>query len=505
MVIRDAEQKQSSLSARSKQNLDQYCSTLSSNCERDIFDDKVFRVLQDYVLEGKQLARIRSYLTEIQYSQSRKEYSQIEQQIAHFAQNDYTSFRWNSNYQAAKKKLIHYFKRFRLKALQYTCDEDIVEALPKLDTHAGWTAIETGFKKKGENLEEIFQRINNEIASAKESGSFNKPILCGVRTQCKNNWIDESNDYAFTHNNAEHKTRLVSMIDLDVIIAELIWAKPFQRVICSDGWYSGGSSDREILQRINHLRGKYSKWISLDYSKFDQSISSWLIKDAFEVVEAAFEDLGDVKLLEIVKSDFINKIFVDGNGNMIQSHKGVPSGSMFTQIIDSIVNRLMIETYCISKGYACECNIMGDDNLIFTNDENFTKEDVCSYLTKNFGILANDDKSTWGTRFQDPEYLSRYWRQNGAWRHKSILTAKLLYPERFRNYKLEGVSPELIIYSYILAYPRGMDELINVGKFLREHKFRYEEALKFASKHLTGYLAYQMSYYNVRPHEILAS
>lgn len=482
------------LSSGSKKRLSVYRKELSRDRDKVIFDDRLLAVLQTYVRDKNNLEDVRHYLNNCldangyQFCQSIKEYSQVKEQVLKFAEEDYTSFRWNANYQKALKEMREYFSQFSLRMLSYSSDDDIVNTLPKKTTHSGWTYIVSGSKKKGDNLDNVHLNYCKEVQSAKKIGSFNKPILIGIRTQCSGAFRD---DGTATYS-CKHKTRVVSMVDMFQIIAELQFAKPFQDMMMNYGRYVGGMDDMSIHDRIMGMRGKYPYYLSLDYSKYDQSISSWLIEDAFSIIKASFVMDGfDECLWDIVVRDFIYKIFVDAD-SIVESSKGVPSGSMFTQIIDSIVNELMIRTAMIAlecPGY--DMLIMGDDNLIYHYNE-IDKSDLASYLIKNFGIKVNVDKTSQGESFDAPEFLSREWRISGPYRHPNILISKLLYPERFRDYSIN--SPLLVLYSYYLAYMPAMRDLIDVDRFIYDLKYELQN-LDVKEIHFeSGYIRYDIEY-----------
>ena len=484
-----AEQTLTSLSAGSKNTLSHFCGTLRNDCERDIFDDRMHDLLDKVLYDPKLLERVRTHCNRYHYSQSRKEYSQLVTQLESFCKPNHPSFRWNRNYQQSKELMKKQFKSANLKSLIFKSDLDIMDALPKKNTHSGWSYIETGLRQKGEYAEGIFDAYMDQVSQAKHDLSFNKIILPGVRTQCGNIFDEDGTPF---NKEAKHKTRLVSMIDIYVIIAELTVAKPIQNWMSNAcHWYAGGKDDRVIGSTVNIARSRKDEWISLDYSKYDQSISNWLIEDAFEIIESAFLAINDKELFELVKHDFINKVFIDGYQNLHYSRKGVPSGSMFTQIIDSIVNFLMIQTYMLSQDKIFECIIMGDDNLIYSNSS-LDNDHISTYLLKNFGITVNATKSCSGHAKQHPEFLSRSWTYLGPWRTPEILICKLLFPEKFRDYTL--VSPELILYSYILAYRMGLDEVMDIVTFCQDLGLRESEVIKVGGKYLPGFLAFRSEY-----------
>lgn len=489
--------------AGSKNRLKQFQSNLMKDYDNRNFDYQVDTLIQAYLRPQwkREYRRTLKYLRNLRsskdgklFSQGVKEYSKLLKSGLSFAEPNYTSFAWNRNYQAAKADLIREFSNLNLHPVEYQSDDDIKTTLPKLDTHAGFTYILSGVKEKGGNLENIFERFNREVVKATECGTFGKPILPAVRTQGNGHAFED--DGSFT-GDCDHKTRMVSMVDLIVIIAELMFAKPIQDYMAETKWYAGGKSlDLDIGRIITGMRSKFSFWVSLDYSSFDQSISAWLIRDAFEIIKSAFPEMSetDERVFEVVVHDFIHKDFVFGD-RLVHSDRGVPSGSMFTQIVDSIVNVLVVSTYMRSigdKGY--QMIVMGDDNLIYSYRE-LDVSALSSYLDKNFGMTVNVDKTCNGSFVDSPRFLSVEWRPEGRYREPHETIAKLLYAERERRYEEGRGKPEDTLWGYILTYNITMHQILDVSKFLGDHpRFQRVDLLKLGSHNLPGALRYISQY-----------
>jgi hypothetical protein len=495
-------QKLSSLGTRSKNLLIQFRDNLRRDWDRRNFDSLVRNILKRYCKPfwKKELSSTIRYLWNLKsskdgkaYSQGVKEYSKLRENALKFAQANHAYFGWNVNYNAAKQMLIDQFSKYRLSPLNYRSDADIEEALPKKDTHAGFTYIETGVKEKGKNLENILARFNTRLQQALKDGSFNTPILPAVRTQGKGHAFTEDGKQT---GDCDHKTRMVSIVDLFTIIAELKFAKPFQDLMATIPWYAGGKNlDSEVASTINGYRHKHNFWTSLDYSNFDASVSAWLIHDAFDVIRSAFIDLSDEEeaVFKLVEHDFIEKDFILAD-EIIHSVRGVPSGSMFTQIVDSIANWIVIQTYLNSKHLRGDMEIMGDDNLVYTDVE-LNLLDLSSYVRKNFGMEINPSKTEHGLSTTAPTFLSCEWRVEGRYREPHELIAKLLYPERERNYKSGDATPEEVVWSYILSYGLGMREFFNVDQFLADNpRLRRVNLQNMGSRELPGLLKYLRDY-----------
>lgn len=493
----------SGLGTDSTKRLMQHCDSqfqMKRVKDEPLFDDKTRDVLVKYELKPNEINQEVKYLDSIGYG-GRKDPSQLIQQIERFQAGHVPSFRWNRNYQRALRAVQEMTTPTvqGLKILRYRSDEDIKDALPKPDAHSGFEFIVTGLKEKGMYIEGARDHFEEELNQARVNGSFGKPIITLNRLQCSGAYDAEGN------RTGEHKkkTRLVSAVDLWVVVAELMWAKPFQRHLATRSYYAGGKDPVTLRTNVRHARWHHKYWISLDYSKFDQSLVSWLIRDAFEIIWNCFEGCSDWRWLwDIIVNDFLKKAFIGPDGKLFYAENGVPSGSMFTQIIDSICNLIMVHTYFYSleaKGTKVDdfvCIICGDDNLVFLDfDVNF--EDLEGYFKRNFGVECNASKCDRGTQADDPVFLSRTWRVAGEWRQPKELIAKMLYPERFRPYKANPqLTPEAIVYSYILAFPLGMKELIDVDRFMLDNTHYLRSWSSAIFGYQSGYLSYTMRYEN---------
>lgn len=459
-----------------------YANNLSKDKEPDHFDKRTVKQMLDLALKGDWMEGEINYLISVGYTQSKYEYEQIKQQIDNFRKDSAPWFGWNKHYKESLAELKAEAAVWHLKSLRYGRNFIIEEAIPKDDSHAGYEFIETGIRQKGGYKEGLLQKYEQAEARAKKLGTFDNKILIGTRTQTAPPYDTKTGKRNYK---VKPKSRLVSMVRLMLILAEMKFSHEVQKRIGISKWYAGGKNTDQQRNIINQLkRSGYSGWISIDYSKYDQSISYWLIRDAFEVVKIGYTDdpYFDEQLFEIIVNDFIHKKIIRGDRKEIPVSKGVPSGSMFTQIIDSIVNKLMIMTFMKSQGIKkYEMFIMGDDNLIYLSTDRDLKKDLLpcmeSYLMHNFRIEMNATKSSYGTVFDSPEFLSRRWDNDGEWRAPGILLAKLIFPERYRDYERHGFTPLQVIQSYVDEFPKGMAELIDMQKF---------ESLKTAQIKETG-------------------
>lgn len=451
--------------------LSSYRRGLLKGSAKRLFDDPAVSMLRKYALNLPFVDAELRYLDNLTdesgrpFCRSIGDYSDIELQLEFFKKTEKASFRWNRHFQTALRKVIERYSRAKLHVLYYLSTEDIYNAVTDWSTSAGWTGYLTGSFKKREHLSEnLFQVYTEREAKAKREGSFNVPYVMGARTQGGGAYTSDGSHTG----TCDHKKRAVFMADLYDVIAGRRHAGPLTEWLKSYPYSNIGKSDVWTQNWVIRQRQQGRWFMSLDYSKYDSTIPSWLIRAAFDVIRAAFIEY-DAELLAVCEEDFINKNIITADGVIHVTH-GNPSGNAFTAIVNGICNELMTETWLDMYQLTAEYNIMGDDNLIYLIGTEVTDElinDVSSYISHNFGIKVNAKKSNFGTWNDDPEYLSRYWTPQGAWRPLGEVIGLVAYPERFRKHKGKNSTPEWVtLYAYILAYPKSMRNLIDVPKFM---------------------------------------
>lgn len=467
------------LDSGSTNRLASYKASIRKDSVQRIFDDQAVKELLKYAWNPRKILAELEYLRNLAdsegrlYCRSMGRYADMELQFQQFLAPEKSSFRWNKNYQAAVAIVAERYRKAKLKSLIYSTDEDIYEAVTDWSTATGWTRIETGLRKKVEVLSGVFGSYSIREARAKEVGSFETPIICGTRTQGSGAY-DEHGCRTHTW---KSKKRAVFMVDVFTIIAESKFGAPLNEWLKSYPYSAIGKADKWITHWVNEQRSRGWNFISFDYSKYDSTIPSWLIHSAFDVIRCAFESCDEV-LLSVIEEDFINKNIVTGDGVIHVTH-GNPSGSRLTAIINGICNEIITETWKQAFNIMAMYNIMGDDNLIYTPSQvsNAQVASISQYIMHNFGIQVNADKSGYGRSNSDPEYLSRFWGYSGPYRTMGEVISLIAYPERFRPYHLKKVqlTPAIILYSYVLAYRRTMDELMDTERFLRDIGFSLTE------------------------------
>lgn len=479
------------LSADSHKTLKSYLARTNSDDDRRGYDKDALPILQSILRErsGVDLQSFDSRMYHLvdedglPYGRATKQVSKLKKNIAGFTKESYFTFGWNRHLRKAVKMLDDYFLSLNLKSLHPISDEDYADLLPKKNTNAGFTAIENpnGLSKhrsKGENIKGISDRVANAEEHGRKFGNFEIPMVVFTRTQGK---IKEAEDELMLYpTRCAMKTRAVIGVDQTVICIERKFQKPVQDALSCARWYSGGDSTERTGIKIMTGRVEHQYFVSTDESAFDQNQDAGLIKLAFSIIEKAFhyDPDFDKEVWDAMVNSYIYKVFIvpeewhlpGQEGILLPVKRGTPSGSMWTQIIDSLINRLVILTYMIARGYDVENTemfIMGDDNLMFYNGKPLDLKDMEGYLRENFHLEMNAEKSSSGSTKDSPEYLSRRWDVDGIWRAPGEILSHLLYSERPRlDLKTHKHIPfEYVLYCYWAEYGKVMNFLFDLGKF----------------------------------------
>lgn len=307
-------------------------------------------------------------------------------------------------------------------------DESIIAAL-KMNKSAGLPTL----KKKADAIVYALNR-EQQIRSGLKSPN---PCVAYKRTQANN------------------KTRLVWGYPLEMTVMEARFARPLiERFLAKRTTMSFGLMKFELGTYIEYdIKGKGFVY-ALDYSKFDASISESMIRESFDILGTWFSDKDKQDLgWEQVCKYFVCTPIVMPDGNLYTGKRhGVPSGSYFTQLIDSIVNTALV--FALSRHFQCKLHwksllVLGDDSL-FTLNRRIPLEWMAKKLL-TYGIKMNVEKSHHNVY----HFLGATWEKTLPDGEVQALASKAVFPETFRKYdKLKSRRQQAIavLRSYASSY-----------------------------------------------------
>lgn len=278
--------------------------------------------------------------------------------------------------------------------------EDVGPILHK-DTSAGHTFDGA---KKGEVMEEIFQEARWLGHRMKQGGKEWDPRKVQF-PYCRAGQRGSSGPP--TKRIGEQKTRLVWVYPAEMLTIEGLYAPSLYDAYEKLGQQSpmlfGGSADKKAQQWIASRTCR--KMVGLDFSGFDQTVNSQLIKVAFEIIHdqiqwdnwhgkpvTAAQRRRWSNLWKNMVWYFVNTPIAMPDGKSFRKSRGVPSGSFWTQLVDSIVNHILVSALCDLQGVECkDLRVLGDDSAFSTPDE-FDLE-LAAEHAELLGMVMNRDKS----------------------------------------------------------------------------------------------------------------
>jgi len=183
-----------------------------------------------------------------------------------------------------------------------------------------------------------------------------------------------------------NKTRDVWGVSILQVIFEQRYYRPYLNLAKSRHWRSvligPDAVAMSITSIIRHALREGLKLVSIDFSRYDQSISKQLQEAAFDYISQSFQRQFWPELRFIAK--MFNRVpLITPDGVWHGSH-GVPSGSTWTNEVDSVVQYLIAKEVDDEENF----NIQGDDGAYATSDPERLKEAFQSY-----GLEVNEDKS----------------------------------------------------------------------------------------------------------------
>jgi len=236
------------------------------------------------------------------------------------------------------------------------------------------------------------------------------------------------------HGDEGPKTRLVwgyplSMFFLEARFAPLL----IEEFLDNATPMAFGLFKSQVSARMQQIRNSGLRY-SLDFSGFDSSIAPEFIDFAFGVLRTHF-DMNDEQrsCWNKIVNYFIHTPIMMPDQEVWVKHHGVPSGSYFTQMIDTIVNYLAVTYAWMRAGGQPipddKILVLGDDSVF--GESKYVSLELLKVYFNELGIVLNDVKSGishWGR--DDPHFLGHYWRRGFPDRPEREIAIRLAFPEK---------------------------------------------------------------------------
>lgn len=260
---------------------------------------------------------------------------------------------------------------------------------------------------------------------------------------------------AYKRTQKGNKTRLVWGYPLEMTIMEARFARAlidmFKKAATPMAF---GMTKAELGAKLNrYFEEQPGTTVCLDYSKYDTTISASMIRCAFKILGTWFsrEDKEKLGWNTMVKYFIYTPIVMPDGHLYTGKNHGVPSGSYFTQMIDSVVNVALC--YALKSRFGVtfksrQLYVLGDD-VILQTEGNVNLSEWSKYL-QQFGLNLHDDEKT---IVGQVHFLGAVWTKGKPDASIQELTKKAVFPENFRSYGSQCyVGAENVLRSYATSY-----------------------------------------------------
>ncbi len=215
---------------------------------------------------------------------------------------------------------------------------------------------------------------------------------------------------------------------------EALYAQPvvdyFIRV--DEFYYIGKDPLKRVPITIEEYLKKFCTIYSVDWSGFDASAQAYEIRFAFECIEEMiiFAPSDRKAIFDYLIEVFIFRKVIRPDGIEVVKDLGVPSGSAFTNLIDSIINYTRIQFIWKSlTGNFVEMKVQGDDSFIGVTERQVIPSIEIDNFCRPYGWKVNWTKTEVCHRAKLPSFLARTIKQGQMYREELELLRKFVYPE----------------------------------------------------------------------------
>lgn len=279
----------------------------------------------------------------------------------------------------------------------------------------------------------------------------------------------------------------------------LVWGYPYSMTAIEGlvAWpliqhFKGGSTPMAFAIPTIHLGTKlrvssyHKKWAySLDMSQYDATLSADLIHESFRILSTWF-DLNEVEpisgctvrhIFSLIEWYFIHTAIVMPNGCLYTGKDhGVPSGSFFTQMVDSVANVILCGAASSKFSLHVDKNdifVLGDD-ILFWSNRKFDLDVIASYLSDEFHVKVHGSEKSAIYRYDEAiHYLGRDWENGLPTLDEDEIIKRMVFPENFRKYSDDPDEKRRQVHMLILSYASVYRHGWRIASKLFEMEDRY--------------------------------
>lgn len=197
--------------------------------------------------------------------------------------------------------------------------------------------------------------------------------------------------------------------------------------------YAGCAKKQSVSARVNSLKWNSRFVLAADYSRYDSTIPQVLTSCAFKIIKNNFVlTKKEEALWETYVAHFNTNGMLMPDGNIYYGRRGgVPSGAIFTSIVGSIVNAIIIEYAALrGKMQVTDYLVLGDDSIIGLLNP-VQVADFAKYASE-LGIIVSQDDSKLYVGDEKVYFLGHYWEDGCSRRDVKETIYRLCCPENVK-------------------------------------------------------------------------
>jgi hypothetical protein len=270
---------------------------------------------------------------------------------------------------------------------------------------------------------------------------------------------------AFKRTQFNEKTRLVWGYPYSMTCIEGLVAKELIELFKRRNTPMAFAKATGVLGTKLRVASYHKEWAySLDMSQFDATISAELIHIAFKILRTWFDgqEVEPVsgktvdEIFDQIEYYFIHTTIVMPDGNIyIGKDHGVPSGSYFTQMVDSIVNVIIGGT--VASRFKLHVDksdifVLGDDLMMWSNRK-MSLDVIAKYANEQFGVIMHGSEKSEVFHYDEViHYLGRDWENGLPTLSEDEVLKRMIFPESFRKYPKDPKERERQVKMMMLSY-----------------------------------------------------
>lgn len=243
----------------------------------------------------------------------------------------------------------------------------------------------------------------------------------------------------FTRTQEGNKTRNVWGYPIADTLNEMRFYQPLLSYQKNLPWRSALIGPGKVDESISKMfidRDDSKTFLSIDFSAYDASVKFSLQQCSFDYIKSLYQPIHAEEIDSIMHR--FNTIGIVTPSGIYEGPHGIPSGSTFTNEVDSIAQFLIFD----SLGLDAFFEIQGDDGLYHVDS---SEVDTIIKNFKRYGLSVNEDKSIISGKYCT--YLQRFYHSHymvdghigGIY---SIYRAmnRIFYQERYSDFESYGLS-----------------------------------------------------------------